>query len=194
MQRTTLVAAGLFVVLGVAAMVLGRGGGSKSHTTHEAPAPSVAGSASARAPAPPASSSPALAALNPLADAELEPSGRFDVLPDGRRVPELPANAPASIGFGVALFTYAGAQAAPEGARSREAAKQRAQSVIEEAKRDFKAVVARADRGSTADAGRVPRGVLEPAVEYVLFSLEKGAVHAEPVDTPRGFWVVRRND
>jgi hypothetical protein len=194
MQRTTLVAAGLFVVLGVGAMVLGRGSGSKSYPTHESTASSVAGSASARAPAPPASSSAAITALDPVADSELEPSGRFDVLPDGRRVPELPASAPAAIGFGVALFTYAGAQAAPDGARSRDAAKQRAQSVIEEAKRDFKAVVAKGDRGSTADAGRVPRGVLEPAVEYVLFSLEKGAVHPEPVDTPRGYWVVRRND
>ena len=40
----------------------------------------------------------------------------------------------------------------------------------------------------------VPRGVIEPPVEYVLFSLEKGKVHPEPVDTPKGYWVVRRNE
>jgi hypothetical protein len=153
----------------------------------------VASSATAPAP-PPAASSTAIAELSALAGADVEPSGRFDVLPDGRRVPELPASAPASIGFGVVLFSYAGAQAAPDGARSRDAAKERAKSVIEEAKRDFKAAVAKGDRGSTADAGRIPRGVLEPAVEYVLFSLEKGAVYPEPVDTPRGYWVVRRNN
>ena len=106
----------------------------------------------------------------------------------------VPATAPTSLSFGVVLFSYAGAQAAPEASRSKDDAKQRAASVIEDAKRDFKAAVSKCDRGSTADAGRIPRGVLEPAVEYALFSLEKGAVHPEPVDTPRGYWVLRRND
>ena len=32
----------------------------------------------------------------------------------------------------------------------------------------------------------MPRGMLEPAPEYVLFSLPKDGV-SEPVDTPRGF-------
>jgi hypothetical protein len=54
--------------------------------------------------------------------------------------------------------------------------------------------VTRGDRGSTANAGRIPRGVLEPAPEYVLFTLPKGEVSPTPVDTPRGYWVVRRND
>jgi hypothetical protein len=189
MQRTTLVAAGLFVVLGITALVLGRAGG------HKAPAPSdqpVASAASVAAPSP----APSAAASAPLAANEIdaEPSSGFDTLPDGRHVPELPATAPTSLSFGVVLFSYAGAQAAPEASRSKDEAKRRAASVIEDAKRDFKAAVSKGDRGSTADAGRIPRGVLEPAVEYALFSLEKGAVHPEPVDTPRGYWVLRRND
>jgi hypothetical protein len=38
------------------------------------------------------------------------------------------------------------------------------------------------------------RGILEPAVEYLLFTLPKGTVYAEPIDTPRGYWIVRRID
>ena len=61
------------------------------------------------------------------------------------------------------------------------------------AKHDFAAAVSKGDRGSTADAGRIPRGVLEPPIEYVLFMLDKGAVHPTLIDTPRGYWIVRRN-
>jgi hypothetical protein len=35
------------------------------------------------------------------------------------------------------------------------------------------------------------RGILEPAPEYVLFMLEKDQV-SDPVDTPRGLWIVKR--
>ena len=45
-----------------------------------------------------------------------------------------------------------------------------------------------------ADAGHVPRDVLEPAVEYLLFTLPKKELCPEPIDTPRGYWIVRRND
>ena len=41
------------------------------------------------------------------------------------------------------------------------------------------------------NAGRMPRGMLEPAPEFVLFSLPKDGV-SDPVDTPRGYWIVRR--
>jgi hypothetical protein len=34
-------------------------------------------------------------------------------------------------------------------------------------------------------------GILEPAPEYVLFTLGVGAVGG-PVDTPRGYWIVKR--
>ena len=51
----------------------------------------------------------------------------------------------------------------------------------------------RGDSGSIEDLGRVPRGVLEPAPEYVLFTMPAGAV-SDPVDTPRGYWIVKRID
>jgi parvulin-like peptidyl-prolyl isomerase len=118
----------------------------------------------------------------------------FDTLPDGRRVPELPASAPKEVSFGVVVVTYQGAQSAPKDARSKADAKKKAEELIAEAKHDFAAAVARGDQGSTADAGRVPRDVLEPAVEYGLFTLQKGDVSPEPIDTPRGYWIVRRNN
>jgi parvulin-like peptidyl-prolyl isomerase len=65
--------------------------------------------------------------------------------------------------------------------------------LIPEAKLDFAAAVTKGDRGSTTDAGHVPLGVLEPAAEYLLFTLPKGEVLSEPVDTPRGYWILRRN-
>lgn len=109
----------------------------------------------------------------------------------GEAPPALPADAPKSVVFGVILVQYRGAQGAPPTTRSREAALELAKKIAEEAKTDFRAAVAKGDRGSMENAGRMPRGVLEPAPEYVLFSLPKGGV-SEPVDTPKGFWVVRR--
>jgi hypothetical protein len=116
----------------------------------------------------------------------------FGFLPDGGQVPDLPRDAPKSVGFGVILVQYGGAQLAPKNARSKAEALQRAKDLAREAVQDFEQAVGKGDRGSTADAGSMPRGILEPAVEYALFSLKQGAVHPEPIDTPRGYWVIRR--
>ena len=116
------------------------------------------------------------------------------MLPDGRKAPPVPDSAPQEVTFGVIVFTYQGAQFAPPGARTKEQAKQKALAAAVEAKHDFSAAVAKGDHGSTSNAGRMPRGMLEAAAEYVLFSLAKGEVAAEPVDTPRGYWVMRRID
>jgi hypothetical protein len=154
-------------------------------------------SPSAAAPAPTPSPS-AIATLEAAVEGALTPevtsAEGFDVLADGRRAPPVPDSAPQLVTFGVVVFSYQGAQFAPPGARTKEQAKQKALAVIADAKRDFHAAVARGDHGSTANAGRMPRGMLEPAAEYVLFSLGKGEVASEPVDTPRGYWVVRRID
>jgi len=91
-------------------------------------------------------------------------------------------------------FTYQGAQFAGSDARSKELSRQKAEATLELAKHDFAAAVAKGDRGSTADAGRIPRGVLEPPIEYVLFTLDKRTVYPMVIDTPRGYWIVRRND
>ncbi len=159
---------------------------------HARPAGSASASASAgAAPAPRPEAS-----AGPVASGEeedlmgLEPGEEW--AGDGGR--RLPPGAPTSVGFGVILFTYQGAQLAPPGARSKDAALQAAKAVIEDAKKDFTEAVKKGDKGSAADVGHIQRGVLEPDIETVLFGLEKGAVHPEPLDTPRGYWVVKRTD
>jgi hypothetical protein len=112
-------------------------------------------------------------------------------LPTGEAAPPLTNDAPKSILFGVILVTYKGAQGAPPNARSRDAALELAKQIAVDAKQDFKAAVAKGDKGSMENAGRMPRGMLEPAPEFVLFSLPKDGV-SDPVDTPRGFWIARR--
>lgn len=109
----------------------------------------------------------------------------------GEAPPSLPADAPKKVRFGVVLVQYRGAQGAPPTARTKEAALALAKELAELAKTDFKAAVGKGDKGSTDDLGYIPRGVLEPAPEYELFSLPKGGVSG-PVDTPRGFWITRR--
>lgn len=112
-------------------------------------------------------------------------------LPSG--APVLPADAPKRVKFGVVLFAYRGAEGAPSDARPKSEALAKAKALLEEARTDFAATVKKGDRGSTADAGTMPRGVLDPNLEFTIFTLKKGEV-AEPVDTPRGFWLVRRNE
>lgn len=111
-------------------------------------------------------------------------------LPPG--VSPLPDGAPKTVTFGVILVGYRGAEGAPESALPKPAALDRAKALLAEAGTNFAAAAAKGDAGSTADAGRLPRGVLEPAVEYALFTLQPGGVSAEPIDTPRGYWIVKR--
>jgi hypothetical protein len=110
---------------------------------------------------------------------------------DGRAVPDLEGEAPKSVVFGVVLIQYAGAQGAASGVRERADAEKLANELARLAKDDFKAAVDKGDPGSATNVGRMFRGVLEPAPEYVLFKLGKGEV-SEPIDTPRGFWIVKR--
>lgn len=199
MQRTTSVTVGLLFVAAIAAVAVL---GLRPKRVPE-PAPHAKPSASASV-AHVASAAPSTSAA-PSAEAPTgddAPSGGgdpfvtegFENFPDGGKVPELPASAPARVGFGAVVFAYRGAQGAPSDTRSKEEAKKKALETIELAQKDFSAAVAKGDHGSTTDAGRIPRGVIEPPIEYVLFTLEKGKVHPEPIDTPRGYWVVRRNE
>jgi hypothetical protein len=110
---------------------------------------------------------------------------------DAEPAAPLPSGSPKMVRFGVILIQYRGAQAAPTSSRSKEDALILAHSVAEAARIDFRTQVARGDSGSMDDAGRIPRGVLEPSVEYALFTLSAGGV-SEPVDTPRGYWIVKR--
>ena len=110
---------------------------------------------------------------------------------DGSPVPPLSEHAPRSVEFGVVLITYAGAESAPKNARSKPDALELAKKLAVDAKSDFKGAVQRGDNGSADNLGTMQRGVLEPAPEFVLFSLPVGGV-SDVVDTPRGFWIVRR--
>jgi PPIC-type PPIASE domain len=116
-------------------------------------------------------------------------------MPDGTPVPALSFTAPREVRFGVVLVSYTGAQPSAGGgkpaARSRADAKALAAKLLATAQQDFHSAVQQGDAGSADDVGRVKRGVLEPAPEYVLFNLDVNAVSG-PVDTPRGYWIVKR--
>ncbi len=109
---------------------------------------------------------------------------------DGGLVPPL-ESAPKSVVFGVVVIRYQGAQGARAGTRSYAEARELAAELAELAQSDFEAAVSKGDPGSTGNAGRMFPDVLEPAPQYVLFSLAKGEVGG-PVNTPTGFWVVKR--
>lgn len=124
-------------------------------------------------------------------DTRSDAGGIGNRMPDGTPVPGLPSDAPKSVRFGVVLLQYKGAEGAPTNVRSRKEASELAAKLATDAKSDFHGAVRRGDDGSTDDAGRIQRGVLELAVEYFLFTLPVGQV-SEPIDTPRGLWIVKR--
>ncbi|MEM9692389.1 MAG: peptidyl-prolyl cis-trans isomerase [Myxococcota bacterium] len=99
--------------------------------------------------------------------------------------------APKSVRFAAIIVHYDGAQGVPEGARSKAEAKGLAQEIENLAREDWRAAVKKGDKGSTRDAGVMYRGIMEPDVEYALFSLEKQQV-SDPVDSPRGFIIFKR--
>jgi hypothetical protein len=123
------------------------------------------------------------------------------MMPDGTSVPPLPVDTPRQVRFGVVLVSYQGAQPSVTGineahplrpaTRSKADAQQLAAKLAATAQQDFHAAVQQGDAGSSDDVGRVKVGILEPAPEYVLFTARVGSV-AGPVDTPRGFWIVKR--
>lgn len=192
MQRVTTIAVGLTFVLAVALIGVLAGPPAEKATKPVASARPPASVAAPEATSVPAAASAELDDL--IAPVIASSEAGFDILPDGTKAPPLPDTAPQAVRFGVIQFAHQGAQFASDSARSKEQARQRALAVVEEAKRDFAAAVARGDQGSRADAGRVPRGILEPAAEYVLFTLAKGEVSSTPVETPRGYWILRRNE
>src|SRR5215467_2422772 len=130
----------------------------------------------------------------------LEPDPRLDSgigsrMPDDSPVPPLPPTAPRIVRFGVVLISYAGAQVSatgqPPSARTKPDAKDLDTHLATEAQTDFHSAVQRGDAGSGDDVGHMKLGVLELAPEYILFTLPVGGV-SQPIDTPRGFWIVKR--
>lgn len=96
-----------------------------------------------------------------------------------------------SVKVGVVLVQFAGAQGALPSARPKAAAIELARKLADEAKADFHQAVTHGDSGSADDIGRIGRGILEPQVEGVLFTMAPGQT-SEPIETPRGYWVVKR--
>jgi len=154
---------------------------SAPSTTSSEPSPATAAEAS----------EPAKDAGSSLLAPRRVPS--FDVASDGSPVPALDAAAPRRVKLGVALFRYRGAEGAGSQSRSREDAERLALAALAKGGDDFGQVVALGDPGSAVDVGWVGRGVLERAVEYPIFTAQVGQTLAQPIDTPRGYWVVRRH-
>ena len=192
MQRSTAALLGLGFVAALFGVILVSHDNPKKPAQAATAKPAPAASSSAR----PTAKGAAVNLDGGAADdaGEISFTEGFETFPDGGKVPELPDSAPQEVSFGVVQFAYQGAQFAGSDARPKEQAKQKANETLELAKHDFVAAVAKGDRGSTSDAGRIPRGVLEPPIEYVLFMLEKGAISSTAIDTPRGFWILRRNE
>ncbi len=124
-------------------------------------------------------------------DTRSDAGGIGNRMPDGTPVPPLPDHAPKSVRFGVVLVQYTGSEGAAPTARSKRDALDLGIKLAGDARSDFHGAVRRGDDGSTDDAGRIQRGILELAVEYFLFTLPTGQV-SDPIDTPRGFWIVKR--
>lgn len=180
------------LLAGAIALVVLRTGPAKSPVVATADAAADADAGDASTSSPDASPSADLDGGAPTEDGGEDPAASdAGSLIDGEAPPALAGEAPKTVTFGVILVTYRGAQGAPPTARTKDEALTLAKQLAEEAKTDFKATVQKGDKGSVENAGRMPRGMLEAAPEFTLFSLAKGAV-SDPVDTPRGFWIMQR--
>jgi parvulin-like peptidyl-prolyl isomerase len=105
----------------------------------------------------------------------------------------MPSGAPRSVHMGVVLVTYVGAEGASSNAKTKAEALAVAQRLHDQAKTDFKGAVKEGDSGSAEDIGRIPRGVLDPRAEVSVFSLAAGEI-SDVLETPKGFWIVKRLD
>ena len=197
MQRWTAIVFAALTAVFIGAVFLARAGGPRT----AAGGPGLAADAGADAARDASPASPAATDAGELPELLEDPqlagstNDAGSTLLSGEVPPGLAQDAPKSVVFGVILVQYKGAQGAPPNAKSREAALELAQQLAKDAKQDFKATAAKAKQLPEVvveeNAGRMPRGMLERAPEYVLFSLPKDGV-SDPVDTPRGFWIARR--
>src|SRR2546421_2396733 len=186
MQRFTAIAIGALLVVAIVALVLlGGHRNFLSETAKKDGGPASAG------PVHPLIEAGSLDDLLFAGDVSLDGGTSASPAPETEVVGLLPSGSPKMVRVGVILLQYRGAQGAPPSARSKDEALALARTLAEAARTDFKGQVSKGDPGSMDDAGRIPRGVLEPAIEYALFTLGAGGV-SEPVDTPRGYWIVKR--
>jgi hypothetical protein len=105
----------------------------------------------------------------------------------------LATGGPRTVKVGVVLVSWQGAENAGTNTRPKADAMTKAQELAALAKTDFRRAVTQGDPGSSEDIGRIPRGTLDPRTESVLFMLPSGEV-SDVIETPRGFWIVKRLD
>lgn len=137
--------------------------------------------------APTGSGAANVAPLDTSADGGFQLTGLTALLDAG----SMPTGAPRTVRLGVVLVQFAGAEGASSSARAKPDALKHAAELAEKAKSDWKGAVKAGDSGSSEDIGRIPRGVLDRATELAVFSLDKDGL-SEPLETPRGYWVVKR--
>jgi hypothetical protein len=200
MQRWTTTLVGLAVVV-LAVWLVARNYQPPKAIGHDPSPPQPAADAGATTATGTAGAGSVSDAGEPLLLSDLvQAETRFDggtgtTMFDGRPVPPLPIDAPRQLRFGVVLVSYEGAQPSPTAARpssrSKADARVLAQKLFATAQQDFHAAVQQGDSGSSDDVGKVKLGILETAPEYVLFTLPIDGIGG-PVDTPRGFWIVKR--
>ena len=152
-----------------------------------------AGIAAAVDAAMPVASASAAAAINDGGPITLDPGGDGGLLFNTMLgdAGAMPSGAPRTVKVGVVLVQFTGAEGASSAARAKPDAFKHALALGEKARTDWKAAVKAGDPGSAEDIGRIPRGVLEHPTELAVFSLAAGDV-SEPLETPRGYWVVKR--
>jgi PPIC-type PPIASE domain len=201
MQRWLTILLGAISV-GLALLVAYKSVGERPATLHEAKADAAVEASVVAVPSPEGGAEGGAAGtggfLSDLgvpgaADPRLTEGGPGWHLPDGRPAPPLPEGTPKHVRLGVVLLTFAGAQGAPPNARSKKDALEAALKLAADARSDFHASVIRGDSGSADDIGHIPRGVLELGTEYVAFTMPVGAV-SDPLETPRGYWIIKRLD
>jgi hypothetical protein len=145
---------------------------------------------------PPLASSSATAKTDPVLALDASAPINLDA---GLSMPSLsfdasvPTGAPRAVKLGIVVVTWAGAEGASSNARPKAQAKEVAEGLVSVARADFHQAVSKGDSGSADDMGRFPRGILDPNVEAVVFALGQNDV-SEVVETPRGFWIVKRLD
>ncbi len=103
----------------------------------------------------------------------------------------LGATAPRSVRVGVVLVAWQGAEGAKPAALPRADALAKASRLAGLARTDWNGAVKEGDPESSLDIGRIPRRVLDPRTEIAVFNLAPGEV-SEPLETPRGYWIVKR--
>jgi len=185
------------LVIGVAAWIAASGITTRATRAERTDQAAASAAAAASSITPAASVLPALPVLSaagamPAFDASANDAGpSLDLDPLTFDAGVIPAGAPRSVRLGVVLIQFAGAEGASSAARAKADALAHAQSLLDEARTDFKKAVHEGDTGSSDDIGRVPRGVLDPRTEVAVFRLSSGEV-SDVLETPRGYWIVKR--